>query len=212
MILSQRMLSPAGIRILKLLAGRSPQSMADMVESLGVTRTAIVDQLNDLQSKGHVERIIEPAARRGRPCHRYETTPKAMALLSALSDCRMERSLWQAIHKVGGETLINQVADQLAKTLTNRYCQSIDSDDPAERLYALGRLLESEGVLVEFEKTDEHLLLKKRNCPLFRLMNESCDMCEVGLQIMRQTVDQSITRTACWHEGDPCCIYKLPLK
>ena len=61
--------TPAGLRVVKLLVGNPPQSIADLMDATGVTRTAVTEQLNELVAAGFVERRTERVAGRGRPRH-----------------------------------------------------------------------------------------------------------------------------------------------
>ena len=74
-------ISHANMRIIAIMAGRDPLTVHDLVEATGVTRTAVTEQLHDLEALGLVGRSIEQASRRGRPRHLYTTTPSAMRAL-----------------------------------------------------------------------------------------------------------------------------------
>ena len=52
-------ITPAGLRLIKLLVGRSPIPVLTLMRKLRVTRTAVTEQLHDLLAAGFVERKIE---------------------------------------------------------------------------------------------------------------------------------------------------------
>ena len=77
-------ISPAGLRIVKLLVGHPPQTVADLTRAAGVTRTAVTEQLNELMAAGFVERTdraARPAAAGRATC--YKATDAALVLLFA---------------------------------------------------------------------------------------------------------------------------------
>ena len=61
----EALVSQAGMRIVRLLVGRPPQSVTDLIEAAGVTRTAVTEQLNELLAAGFVERTTERPMGRG---------------------------------------------------------------------------------------------------------------------------------------------------
>ena len=63
--------SGAGLRIIKFLVGKPPQTINDLMCASRVTRTAVKEQLNDLESAGLAECTMEHLSGRGRPRRRY---------------------------------------------------------------------------------------------------------------------------------------------
>ena len=51
-------ISAAGMRLIKLLVGHTPRTTAELIDEIGVTRTAITEQLNELLHAGFVTRTI----------------------------------------------------------------------------------------------------------------------------------------------------------
>jgi predicted transcriptional regulator len=81
--MSDAIITAAGLRIVKLLVGRPPQSITGLLTDVGVTRTAITEQLNDLAAAGFVERQAQRLPGRGRPRFLYRATDAALVLLFA---------------------------------------------------------------------------------------------------------------------------------
>ena len=205
-------ITTAGIRILKLLIGKPPQTMAELIKSSGVTRTAVSEQLHELLDDGFIERNLERLTGRGRPRHRYQITHKASLFLASFQYARVEMTIWQAIEEVGGAPLTRKVVNRLSRLIAKQYNESINGDDPVKRLKSMAKRLRLEGVLVDIEKSNGSLLLHKRNCQMARLFNDSLLICKIDEQVMKQTIDKSVRRIACRHLGDPCCTYELPLE
>ena len=51
--------SAAGMRIIRLLVGCPPKSIAELIDATEVTRTAVTEQLSELVAAGFVERTIQ---------------------------------------------------------------------------------------------------------------------------------------------------------
>ncbi len=70
--------SEAEVRILNCLVGRPPQGMAELLESLDMSRAAITGLLNDLAANGYVEKTVVKNGGRGRPQFLFAATKLAM--------------------------------------------------------------------------------------------------------------------------------------
>ena len=92
-------ISPAGLRVMKLLVGNPPQAVSDLIRATGVTRTAVTEQLSELAATGFVERATERLPGRGRPRHLYKATDAAMVLLMMASAYYTVRALERASGK-----------------------------------------------------------------------------------------------------------------
>ena len=201
--------SPAGMRIVNLLVGNPSQTVADLIKTTGVTRTAVTEQLNELVAAGFVEREIERLPGRGRPRNRYLSTDAALLLLFASRERLLGPAVWKAINATGGEKLIQQIHKHASQTLAEHYLKDIDSDDPEERMRGINDLLAGEGVLVDIEKTNGQVSLHKRSCPFFGMFDERRNVCCIDEQILSRVVGKPVKRIACRHDGDPCCIFAI---
>ena len=71
--------SAADADVLNLLADSRPLAISDIVQHVGVTRTAVHQRLVRLMGEGLVDRELVRAGR-GRPSYRYLLSPKARKL------------------------------------------------------------------------------------------------------------------------------------
>ena len=93
----------AGMRLVRLLTGRPPQSVEDLIDALGVTRSAVTLQLDELIAAGCVEFSQEKLPGRGRPRNLYSATPTALTELFRGNHWLVVPALWRAIEAVGGD-------------------------------------------------------------------------------------------------------------
>lgn len=202
-------ISAAGLRIVKLLVGRPPQSVAELTEAAGVTRTAITEQLDELERAGLVERTVERLSGRGRPRNRFRATPAALLLLGAGKECLLGRALWQAVEQVGGEVLVDKLLKQVSAEMAKYYGRRITAKTPAGRLRQMNRLLCDEGLLVEIDEQGEHVSLLKRSCSFIGMFEDHRRVCQIDEQIMSIVVGRPVRQVACRHDGDPCCVFEI---
>jgi predicted ArsR family transcriptional regulator len=126
--------SPAGMRILKLLVGSPPKSVADLIEDTGVTRTAVTEQLNELVVAGLVEKETERLTGRGRPRHVYTATEDAILMFYGVTRNPVVPVIWDVLRNEGGEQLLDKVSRKVSEALAARYTNRISGSTPEDRL------------------------------------------------------------------------------
>jgi predicted ArsR family transcriptional regulator len=205
-------ISPAALRIIKLLVGKPPQSVQDLTAAAGVTRNAVNEQLHELEQAGFVKRSIERLTGRGRPRNRFEATHAALLLLSAGKDCLVGNVIWDAIQEVGGDELTDKVLAQVSRDVADKYRARITAKTPAGRLKQMGRVLRDEGLLVDITEEQDRMSLCKRSCAYIGMFEERRRVCTVDEQILSLVVGAPVHMVASRHDGQPCCVFQLDKK
>jgi predicted ArsR family transcriptional regulator len=201
--------SPAGMRVMRLLVGKPPQTVADLIGATGVTRTAVTEQLNELVAAGFVERGTERLAGRGRPRHVYTATTASLISLFANHHHLVVPAIWRAIEEVGGEELTGDILRRVSRELANHYKRRITARDPRKRLRRFAELLREEGALVEVSMERGRVVMRKRSCPFISMLDENRSVCCVDQAMTAEVVGRPIRRTSYRHEGAPCCTFEL---
>jgi predicted ArsR family transcriptional regulator len=202
--------SAAGLRLLKLLVGNPPQTVCDLIRAAGVTRTAVTEQLNDLVAAGFVERDTQRPLGRGRPRHLYRAAETAPATLFAGNQWLIVSSMWRAVADVGGEELVKKVLKRAARTMAEHYNAKITAKRGPERLRQLVGLLVAEGALADAVENDAgQLLLRKRSCPFLGAVDPRRSVCHADQEMIGAVVGSPVRRTACRHDGHPCCTFEI---
>ena len=208
--MTEMMVSPAAMRVMKLLVGNAPKTVADLMDDAGVTRTAVTEQLNELVAGGLVDRTTERLEGRGRPRHRYEANNSALMLLFANNQQLLVPAVWRAIGDIGGKQLTRKVLDRVSKSLAEHYKKQITGKTPEKRLCEMIGLLREEGGLLEIEENGNgHLAVHKRSCPFISMAEETGLVCCVDQEMMSLAVGAPVVRTASRHEGAPCCTFEI---
>ncbi len=208
--MSDAIISAAGLRIVKLLVGRPPQSITGLLPVAGVTRTAVTEQLNDLIAAGFVERQSQKLPNRGRPHFLYRATDAAQALLFADKQRLLVPAIWQAIDEVAGGELVRKIVSRVSRVLADHYGSQITAKRPRERLRQFARLLNEEGNMIELADGDGgQLLFEKRSCPYFGFADPQRNVCRVDHETIGAVVGRPVRRISCRHEGAPSCTFEI---
>lgn len=197
------------MRVMKLLVGNTPQTVAELMKATGVTRTAITEQLNELVAAGFVERSVQRLPGRGRPRHLFSATESAMVLLFAANQRVLIPAIWAAVRAEGGDAMLRRVMDRVTDALVDHYSKKIRAVEPAERLSELVKLFNEEGALVEVVERDGELHVYRRSCPFFNIADDNLHVCSVDMGLLSRVVGAPVRRVACRHEGAPCCTFAL---
>jgi DeoR family transcriptional regulator, suf operon transcriptional repressor len=207
--MTEATVSAASMRIVRLLVGQPPQTVTELGTQLNITRTAITEQLNELLAAGFVEKTIERLPGRGRPRHLFRTTNAALALLFANNQQMVVPAIWEALEQIGGESLTERVLRQLSLNLAKHYRERVTGNTPAERLRQLATVLTEEGGLVEVSSENGELVLRKRSCAFISMFEATGKICHVDECFLHELVGAPVRRTACRHQGDPCCTFEI---
>jgi len=197
------------MRIVRLLAGEPPLSLLDLVESLGVTRTAVTEQLSLLMGAGFVTRTLDRAGR-GRPRHLYSITDAALALFPT-NERLFVPAVLRALREVAGDEVANRVLCQVSSELAQHYRRQITAQDPHERLAQLAQILRSQGVLVDLHEDQGTWTLRERSCPFWSTMGDSRLACDIEREMMSQLVQAPVQLVGCRLDGDCGCTFQLQL-
>jgi predicted ArsR family transcriptional regulator len=199
-----------GMKIARLLVGKPPQTIGQLIRQMGVTRTAINEQLNELMAAGFVERTTERLSGRGRPHYLFRATDAALLLLFAGNQRLVIPAIWKAVEKAGGKALVAEVLQQVSHDLAQHYKARVTGRTPRQRLRQLCQLLEREGSLIEVDEDDAgQLCVVKRSCPFISMFEPGRAVCTIDQDMMSEVVGAPVRRTACRHDGAPCCTFEL---
>lgn len=204
-------ISNANMRIIAIMAGRPPMAVHDLVAATGVTRTAVTEQLHDLENYELVERTVEKATRRGRPRHLYATTPAAMRQLFQNQYCFLFPFMQQAVLEIGGDELLEDVTKRVSEMLVENYRPRIKSDSPAGRLAELATIFEGEGVLIDLEDEGDSILFRKRTCPFMPTKDHDGHVCSIDESVVTELVGAPIEKIEDRKNGHLCCSFRLHL-
>jgi predicted ArsR family transcriptional regulator len=208
---AETVVSGAGMRIVKLLVGEPPATVSQLIEATGVTRTAVIEPLNELIAAGFVEKSTERLPGRGRPRHRYRATAAALALLFAGHEGVVIPSIWRALREIGGPDLTQNVLKRVSQAVVESYRPRITGKTPEARLRQLTSLIREEGHLVDvIRDADGQLILRKRTCPFIAMYEETRTICAVDLHLLSAIVGSPVRQIACRHDGAPCCLFAVP--
>jgi predicted ArsR family transcriptional regulator len=203
-----------------------PATPDALATDLGLSRTAILQQLRSLEVAALVSRSVERHGV-GRPRHRYDLTDAAQTLFPA-SYGGFARGLLEALRVVGDDDLVEAIfaarRARQAEAIRRRFHERGFDDAPlVERVRELAVIQDEQGYLCECRAgagarpssasivadADGAIRLCERNCAILDVAREVPAACRSELELFAEVLGTEVRRESHILSGDRACIYRI---
>lgn len=197
-------------KVLELLRQHGSLGIAELVQYLEVTTTAVRQRMDRLMAKQWVERREEKLPR-GRPGYRFALTDQGQRMLgNNLAD--LASVLWQEIQQLENSEVRQLLIDRIAQRMATAYGGQIDQGQPAERLQQVVQQLRANQLPVTLVRGDctDLPVLQFNGCPYPNLSEKDHGICEVETQMLSVMAGVPIRLRQCrCDSNNGCCTYEL---
>ncbi len=196
-----------GTAILKLLQKRGQASIKEMELALGVTATAVREQLSHLLAEGVVdaERVRGEI---GRPFYVYHLTDKAQELFPKAYGT-LARLLLEEILGLYGPEGYAQLLERVSGRLAADYAGAVTGREMEDKLYGLAGLLVEQGFATEVTRSAEGFVLHAATCPYFAVVKEHREICDMEQQMLAELLDAEVQLGPCMLDGANACQFSV---
>ncbi len=139
--------------LLELLGRQGGMSVAELIEALGVTATAVRQRLDRLTAAKLIDRVEvrSDAGSRGRPAHQYVLTGLGRESLgNNLND--LARAIWSELRAVKDENTRAQIIEGVSRRMAELYQARISGATVEERMESLAACLNANDVMVSLKR------------------------------------------------------------
>jgi len=173
--------SPAG-QILKLLQQQGPLSIKEIEAALGVTTTAVRQQLVTLMTTGMVtaETVRE---KRGRPHAVYRLAEKGQELFARGYE-ELALALLEEVLCLPDTATVHQMLHCVSARLGRQLAERMRGAAVADRLQELAALLATHGVMSKVAEEADAFVLTEYTCPYYGLAREHREVCGMEIEAM----------------------------
>ncbi len=206
MIQRQLTASPAG-EVLTHLQRRGAATVKELEVALGVTATAVRQQLMSLMADAFIEQRTVNGGR-GRPKHVYSLTDRGRALFPHHYD-EFTNTLLREILLVEGPAKVQELLERLSRRMADHYAQQIGASLPAERALALTELLNAKGILAELQFEPDGMVFHEYTCPYYELAREHRAICEMEQGMLEQIINKPVSLVSCTLDGHHGCQFRI---
>jgi predicted ArsR family transcriptional regulator len=198
--------SPAG-QILKLLQQQGRLSIKAIETALGVTTTAVRQQVMALQAEGLVT-AATVREKRGRPHASYSLSEKGQSLFAHGYEDLALILLEEVLAQAKPES-VRQLLQRVSSRLGEQYAAQIHGVALAERLQELVTLFEKRGVLVKIEEAPDAFMLTEYGCPYYGLAREHREVCGMEIEAIEQALGSQVTLCQSQLDGHHGCQFQV---
>jgi predicted ArsR family transcriptional regulator len=194
--------------VLALLKARGQVSIADVADSLGLTRQGALRHLDALRERGLVEVSVAPVHGRGRPSHVYVLTARASEVFPS-GHRQLATELVDFMESAELERFFAARAERLEK----EYSAKLSGLSFEGRVRELARLARESGHMTEvIEGEDGSLHLKHCNCPIQDVAARSGHPCREEQKLYERLLGATLARSTWVGAGDTSCTYDIKIE
>jgi predicted ArsR family transcriptional regulator len=198
--------SPAG-QILRLLQQQGTLSIKDIEAILGVTTTAVRQQITALQADGLVT-ATTVREKRGRPHAVYSLSEKGQSLFArGYEDLALV--LLEEVLELAKPESTRQLLQRVSARLGEQYAEQMHGIALAERLQELVALFEKRGILIKLEEAPDAFMLTEYGCPYYGLAREHREVCSVEIEAIEQALGSQVTLCQSQLDGHHGCQFHV---
>lgn len=198
--------SPAG-QILKLLRQQGSLSIKEIETALGVTTTAVRQQLTTLMVEGLLT-ATNVREKRGRPHAMYHLSEKGQAFFArGYEDLALV--LLEEVLRLKEPESAQRLLQRVSTRLAAQYAEQIHAAGLADRLQELVALLEKRGILSKVEEVDSAFVLIEYGCPYYGLAREHREVCGMEVEAMEQALGSPVTLCQSQLDGHHGCQFEV---
>jgi predicted ArsR family transcriptional regulator len=199
--------SSAAGAVLSQLQKRGSATIKELENALGVTATAVRQQVSSLLANGYIEQHVERRGR-GRPRHVYSLTPKGRSLFPHHYD-EFTNSLLREILLTEGPDKVQELLGRLSRRMAEQYAQQISGQAAAERAIALTELLNAKGILAEVCCGPDGIVFCEYTCPYYELAREHRAICDMEEDMITHVIRHPVVLVACTLDGHHGCQFRV---
>jgi predicted ArsR family transcriptional regulator len=201
--------APVSVRqsILEQLKLSGALTVAQLAERLGVTPSAVRQQIVLLESEGLLE-FEDEKGRRGRPQRHYR--------LSAVGDEQFTRtyaglaeSLLESLRAKLGPEAVEAAFDGRREQMEAELRPMLRSRDLRERVVEFTRAMAARGYMPTTEEGEEGLSFTWHNCPVARVARHCSQPCAQEIRLIESLLGAPVVRETCIARGDGACRYRV---
>ncbi len=196
----------AGGKLVEFLAQRGPTTVRGLVDGLGVTTTAVRQQVDRLLRDGWLVRSRRHAGT-GRPADVYALSQKGKQVYAGRTDVLAKLLLDELVVTCGQETA-RTVLVGVGRRLAESAQRVVGPGTVAERARRLAKLLGTKG-FDDGERAGGNPRLSVYACPYAGVANGHPEVCEMERAMITRVLGVPVRRTQRFLDGHRVCEFEL---
>lgn len=197
-------------QILEILKRKNKATLDELAKELGLVPVTVRAHLSVLQREDLVA-AEEVRGKVGRPFYVYYLSEEAERLFPkryhSLASLILE-SLEASDGKAKLEHLFQRISDSLVETYKDR----ANGKSLEARVIEAVRILNQDGAMAEWEKTEEGFSVWEHNCPFFLVAQRHPGVCSIDQLFLTKFLKAEVEAIHRIIDGHPRCAYRVTAK
>ena len=187
-----------------MLKARGEASLAELAETVGMTKQGILRHVELLSERGLVERIAADHAGPGRPEHRYRLSAAAAAHFP-----QAHRELAAELVEFMEREQLDRFFAARAARVEREYAGKLAGLDLPARVRELARLSSLAGHMSEVVETAAGVAIRHCNCPIQDVAERAGSPCRQELEMYQRLLGRPVRRSTWLAADDTSCTYEI---
>ncbi len=181
--------------------------MADLVGDLGITTTAVRQQVNRLMNQGLLVRS-QRASGPGRPADVFALSDRGRKLFAFEVEEFAQLLVDEMAAELGDET-VQRLYERAYRKVADALEQELGGEAAAERIPKLAELLRQRGAVAEAEAEPQGARLRMYTCPYHGLDNGTHHICDAERATLSRITGGEVALERRLVDGEPCCEFRI---
>lgn len=201
------MVSQLGVaRLLKL---RGLLGLSDLARELDLTYEAVRQVVEQMESKGFVERVRRPnSSGRGRPAWSWKLTVRGEHLFPKKYD-ELSDSLLTAVGTASPLNGHYSLLKELTDVKTTALIGGASVEDFDDRLESLRNIYGEDDAYLTITKSDGGITITEHNCPFLNVALAHPALCSVTTNVMGRVLERQVERVETFQGGAGRCVFRV---
>ncbi len=202
---------PSETRIMLALKKNGKMSLVELSEEIGISKMAILNHLQKMESKGLVERYLVKSSV-GRPYYVFKTTDNSRLGMDS-SNNEMLENLLDFLEKTGNNDLVTKFLSERYSSVRLDYEKQLSKFNDREKVQELSRIREKENYYPELKETGKDgFELLEYNCPIFEISRKFGVACSLETQLFASVLQMDVNSTHRQVNGSDVCRFLIKKK
>lgn len=183
------------------------QTVRELAEDLGLTRSAVRMQLSKLEESGLVE-VTGQCPTRRKPEHVYGLTEEANKLFHTSYGALLNTVLAVVSERESAQA--RDVLREAGRRLAQSHKPASQEAPLIEQAEEARQVLEDMGGLPELTQADGAIWLEGKSCPIASVVKAHGDQaCELARALIEELTDRPVERQCATEEDSPQCKFRI---
>lgn len=195
-------------QILKLLQRYGAMGIKDLRRELGMSDTAVRQQLRSLRADGLIRASQHAVQGPGRPSRLYELSNEAQRLFARYSE-DLVLNLYAELLADQGPEVVRKLLNRVGRRLALQYQKEISGDVLHERVLSLAAILDGKGIMSDVSHDMGVIVLHEFSCPYHELAAAYRQICDMEKDMIAEALNANVELTNCMMDGHSGCSFAV---